>query len=118
MKSKDREIPGGPLTSAALHILLALAESDLHGYGIMLTVKLQSEGSYRIGPGTLYANLSSLMGKGWVGETQRKLEDGSSRREYFLTSAGEKALRAEVQRLRQLVTSARRRLTKLDERNA
>jgi len=108
----------GPLTTAALHILLALSESQLHGYGIMQSVKRQSEGSYRVGPGTLYANLAGLLDKGWVGETQRKMEDGSLRREYFLTSSGEQMLRAEIQRLRQIVASARRRLSKLDERDA
>jgi DNA-binding PadR family transcriptional regulator len=115
---KSKESREGPLTTAALHILLALSESDLHGYGIMQSIKRQSEGNYRVGPGTLYANLAGLLDKGWVGETQRKMEDGSSRREYLLTSTGEQVLRAEIQRLRQLVTSARRRLNKLDERDA
>jgi DNA-binding PadR family transcriptional regulator len=59
-----------------------------------------------------------LLDKGWVGETQRKMEDGSTRREYFLTPTGKQVLRAEVQRLRQIVASARRRLNKLDERGA
>src|SRR5689334_13904228 len=107
MKSKDGH--EGPLTTAALHILLALSESDLHGYGIMQSVKRQSTGGYRIGPGTLYANLSGLLDKGWVGEKQRKMEDGETRREYFLTADGERALREEIQRLRQIVASARKR---------
>lgn len=115
MKS-NRE--AGPLPTAALHILLALSESHLHGYGIMQSIKRQSEGSYRVGPGTLYANLSGLLEKGWVGETQRKMADGSNRREYFLTADGERVLRAEIQRLRQLINAARRRLSKLDERDA
>lgn len=107
-----------PLTTAALYILVALAESDLHGYGIMQSVKRQSGGKYRIGPGTLYANLSGLLEKGWVGETQRRMEDGGNRREYFLTSNGERVLRDEIARLQQIVVSARGRLGKLDERNA
>jgi DNA-binding PadR family transcriptional regulator len=115
---KSKESREGPLTTAALHILLALSESDLHGYGIMLSIKRQSDGSYRVGPGTLYANLAGLLDKGWVGETQRKMEDGGTRREYFLTPAGKQVLRAEILRLRQIVTSARRRLNKLDERDA
>lgn len=107
-----------PLTTAALHILVALSESSLHGYGIMQSIKRQSEGGYRIGPGTLYANLPGLLDKGLVGEKQRKMEDGESRREYFLTADGERALRAEIQRLRQIVASAQRRLNKLGERGA
>ena len=112
---KDNE---RPLSSAALHILLALAESDLHGYGIMQSVKRQSEGTFKLGPGTLYANLDRLLASGLVGETERKLKGSETRREYCLTSSGEHVLRLEVQRLRQVVNVARTRLGKLDERGA
>ena len=105
----------GPLTTAALYILLALSEGDLHGYGIMQSVKIQSGGSYKIGPGTLYANLSTLLAKGLVGEGQRKLKNGDTRREYCLTSDGERVLRAEVRRLQRVVATARRRLGSLSE---
>jgi DNA-binding PadR family transcriptional regulator len=102
-----------PLSSAALHILVALTESDLHGYGIMQSVKRQSNGSYRLGPGTLYANLDRLLANGWVGESQRKLANGDTRREYRLTPSGKQVLRLEVRRLRQVVDIARTRLSKL-----
>ena len=113
MEVKDR-----PLSSAALHILLALAESNLHGYGIMQAVKRQSGGTYRLGPGTLYANLDRLLASGLVGENERRLKDGETRREYCLTSNGERVLRLEVRRLRQVIDVARARLGKLGERGA
>jgi len=116
MNSKERN--QRPLTTAALQILVALSESQLHGYGIMQSVKRQSDGEYRLGPGTLYATLAGLLERGWVGETQRKMNDGEYRREYFLTANGELVLRAEIQRLQQIVGAARRRLSKLDERKA
>ena len=106
-------IQNRPLSSAALHILVALTESDLHGYGIMQSVKRQSGGSYRLGPGTLYANLDRLLANGWIGESQRKLENGDARREYHLTPSGKQVLRLEVRRLRQVVEIARTRLSKL-----
>ncbi len=109
MTVKDR-----PLSTAALHILLALAESNLHGYGIMLTVKRQSEGKFKLGPGTLYANLDRLLAAGLVGETERRTKGGEKHREYHLTSGGEQVLRAEIRRLQQLVTTARG-LGQLDE---
>jgi DNA-binding PadR family transcriptional regulator len=119
MKVKDNKNDNErPLSSAALHILLALAESDLHGYGIMQSVKRQSQGMFKLGPGTLYANLDRLLAGGLVGETERKLKDGETRREYCLTPNGERVLRLEVQRLRQVVNVARTRLGKLDERGA
>ena len=109
---KDR-----PLSTASLHILLALAESNLHGYGIMQAVKRQSGGNYKLGPGTLYANLDRLLADGLVGETEREIKDGETRREYCLTPNGERVLRAEIRRLRQVVNVARARLGKLDERD-
>jgi DNA-binding PadR family transcriptional regulator len=111
MEAEDR-----PLSSAALHILLALAESNLHGYGIMQAVKRQSGGQYKLGPGTLYANLDRLLANGWVGESERQLKNGDTRREYHLTANGERVLRHEIRRLRQVVDVARTRLGKLDER--
>jgi DNA-binding PadR family transcriptional regulator len=111
VKENDR-----PLSSAVLHILLALAQSNLHGYGIMQAVKRQSSGDFRLGPGTLYANLDRLLAGGLVGETTGKLKDGERRREYFLTAGGERVLRAEIRRLRLVVDLARSRLGKLDER--
>ena len=77
----DMETEHRPLSSAALHILLALAESNLHGYGIMQAVKRQSGGQYKLGPGTLYSNLDRLLANGWVGEIERHLKHGDTRRE-------------------------------------
>jgi DNA-binding PadR family transcriptional regulator len=109
------EVKDKPLSTAALHILLALAESNLHGYGIMQSAKRQSGGAYKLGPGTLYANLDRLLASGLVGETQRRLKDGETRREYSLTASGDRALRAEIRRLRQVVDVARTRLGKLEK---
>jgi len=114
MEGKDTQ--ERPLSSASLHILLALTESDLHGYGIMQSVKRQSGGNFRLGPGTLYANLDRLLAAGLIGETERKLKDGETRREYSLTADGERVLRQEILRLRQMVNVARLRLGKLDEK--
>jgi len=106
------------MTVAALHILMALSENQLHGYGIMQTVKRQSGEHYKMGPGTLYDNLAKLMEQGLVSEVHRQQEGGESRREYRLTAAGERALRAEVLRLEKVVLTAKRRLARLDERKA
>jgi DNA-binding PadR family transcriptional regulator len=114
MKNQEKE---RPLSTAALHINLALAESNLHGYGIKLSVKRQSEGRFKLGPGTMYANLDRLLAAGLVGETERRMKDGERRREYHLTSGGERALRAEIRRLQQVVATARG-LGQLDEGSA
>src|SRR5438552_2367757 len=101
-----------PLAPATLHILLALAGEDLHGYGIMQEVSRQSEGRYRLGPGTLYDNLQRLMDQGLVEEAGRRPRDQDSRRRYYrLSSAGRGVLAAEIGRLEGVVRKARLHLT-------
>src|ERR1700757_3140903 len=100
-----------PLSPATLHILLSLAGEDLHGYGIMQEVARQSEGKYKLGPGTLYDNLQKLIQREWLGELGQRAGDEDPRRRYYrLTSAGRGVLTAEVTRLAEVVREARSRL--------
>src|SRR5213594_100566 len=98
-----------PLAPAALHILLALAGEDLHGYGIMQEVSRQSEGQYKLGPGTLYYNLQRLLDQGLVQEIDHSGEV-SRRRYYRLNSLGRSVLKAEIGRLEGVVRDGRVRL--------
>jgi DNA-binding PadR family transcriptional regulator len=108
-----------PLSSAAMHILLALAGEDLHGYGIMQEIARQSEGIYKPGPGTLYGNLEKLIQVGWVQELgPRRGDDDPRRRYYRITDAGRDVLRAETARLTQVVREARSRLRVPNPRRA
>jgi DNA-binding PadR family transcriptional regulator len=88
-----------PLSPAILHILISLAGEDRHGYGIMQEVALQSDGQYKLGPGTLYDNLQRLLDQGLVSEVHRKGEEDSRRRYYRLTSLGKRVVNAEIGRL-------------------
>ena len=100
-----------PLAPATLHILLSLAGEDLHGYGIMKEVSRQSEGRYKLGPGTLYDNLQRLMEQGMVQEAARRSGNEDPRRRYYrLTSLGRRVLAAEIERLDGVVRDARLRL--------
>jgi DNA-binding PadR family transcriptional regulator len=108
-----------PLSPASLHILLALAGEDLHGYGIMLEVARQSDRQYKIGPGTLYDNLQKLIQRGWVQDLgQRPGDDDPRRRYYRLTAAGCHVLEAETARLAQVIREARSRLRLANPRRA
>ena len=98
-----------PLSPATLHILLSLAGEDLHGYGIMQEVARQSEGKYKLGPGTLYDNLQKLIQRKFVQELGRRPGDDDPRRRYYrLTSLGRGVLAAETDRLGDVVREARR----------
>src|SRR5436190_16804084 len=91
-----------PLAPATLHILLALAGEDLHGYGIMQEISRQSEGRYRLGPGTLYDNLQRLVKLGVVEAVGEDPQD-SRRRYYRLTLLGRRVISAEISRLEGVV---------------
>ena len=99
-----------PLPSAAFQILLSLAGEDLHGYGIMRQVAEQTEGRMRLGPGTLYSSIQSLLEARLIEEVDQR-EDaklGNERRRYYrLTSAGRKLARSEAERLADLLRVAR-----------
>jgi DNA-binding PadR family transcriptional regulator len=99
-----------PLPSAAFQILLSLAGEDLHGYGIMRQVAEQTEGRMRLGPGTLYSSIQTLLEAKLIEELDQR-EDaklGHKRRRYYrLTSAGRKLARFEAERLADLLRVAR-----------
>jgi len=88
-----------PLSPAILHILISLAGEDRHGYGIMQEVALQSDGQYKLGPGTLYDNLQRLLDQGLVSEVIRRGEEDSRRRYYRLSSLGKRVVNLEIGRL-------------------
>jgi DNA-binding PadR family transcriptional regulator len=99
-----------PLPSAAFQILLALADEDRHGYGIMRQVAEQTEGRMRLGPGTLYGSVKTLLEAELIEEVDQP-EDaklGQERRRYYrLTSGGRKLARSEAERLADLLRVAR-----------
>jgi DNA-binding PadR family transcriptional regulator len=100
-----------PLSPATLHILLSLAADDLHGYAIMQEITRQSEGKYKLGPGTLYDNLQKLIERKFVEELGHRPGDDDPRRRYYrLTSLGRGVLAAETDRLQEVVREARSRL--------
>jgi DNA-binding PadR family transcriptional regulator len=108
-----------PLSPATLHILLSLAGADLHGYAIMQEVLRQSQGQYKLGPGTLYDNLQKLIERRFVEELGHRAEDDDPRRRYYrLTSRGRGVLAAEVSRLEGVVREGKLRLQPARPRRA
>ncbi len=101
-----------PLPSAAFQILLSLAGEDLHGYGIMRHVAEQTDGRMRLGPGTLYSSIQTLLEEKFIEEVDQpeEIKLGQERRRYYrLTSAGRKLARSEADRLAGLLRVARTR---------
>jgi DNA-binding PadR family transcriptional regulator len=99
-----------PLTPAAFHILLALADGEKHGYAIMQEADTISGGQVKLGPGTLYGTLKRMLGDGWIEESDTRPDpdlDDERRRYYRLTNLGGRVARAETARLARLVEAAR-----------
>ncbi len=96
-----------PLTPAVFHILLALSDGRKHGYAIMKQVEADGGGSLRMGPGTLYGSLQRMTAAGLIRELEEM--DNERRRYYCLTGVGERALEAELARLRQALASAKKK---------
>ncbi|HYN26577.1 MAG TPA: PadR family transcriptional regulator [Pyrinomonadaceae bacterium] len=99
-----------PLTPAMFHILLALADRERHGYHIMQEVEERTEGSVRLGPGTLYGSIKRMLSDGLVEESGERPDpemDDERRRYYRLTDFGYRVATAEAERLARLVKSAR-----------
>ena len=95
-----------PLKPVELHILLALADGDLHGYGLTLAVDERSDGVIRLAPGNLYQVLKRLLADGLVAEAPPPATDDDSRRRlYRLTALGGRVAAAELERLRALTSS-------------
>ena len=102
-----------PLPTVAFHILLALANDELHGYAIMRQVEEQTGGRMRLGPGTLYGSLKTMLEAGLIEELDERPDEGDSterRRYYRLTSAGRKRAQSEAEKLIDLLRLARAKL--------
>ena len=103
------------LTPAAVHILLALADEDRHGLGIVDEVERRTGGEVKLGPGTLYGTIKRLRVAGLIEEpadpaTPADPAQGDTRRRYYrITSAGREALQTEARRLERLVLTARQK---------
>ena len=98
-----------PLPEATLHILLALADQERHGYAIIQDVEARTDGELRLSAGTLYRSVARMVEQGLITETaaRRTRDDDERRRYYKITSFGTAVARAELRRLAQLVRIGR-----------
>ena len=96
------------------HILVSLADRDLHGSAIARDVLDQTVGALRLWPATLYRTLDDMVAHGLILELTgpEHPEDKSGRRRYYrATPSGRAELAAEAERLATLAGTARRRLS-------
>jgi DNA-binding PadR family transcriptional regulator len=109
MAEERRVEPLLPLTPAVFHVLLALTEGDIHGYGILKEVARLTVGAATLSTGTLYAILRRLTSEGMVVERKDRPApelDDDRRRYYHLTEFGRRVACAEAERLREMLALA------------
>lgn len=93
-----------PLTPTVFHMLLALADGEKHGYGIMKAVEDETQGQMQIRIGSLYGSIRRMIEAGLIEETNERPDpelDDERRRYYGLTGFGRRALIAEAARIAQ-----------------
>lgn len=98
-----------PLKPVVFHVLLALAEEDLHGYGVIKSVRERSDERIQLETGAFYRHLKKLLDGGLVEESDERPDDVDARRGayYRLTDVGRRVLTAESARLSELVDATR-----------
>ncbi len=99
-----------PLPPAVFHILMAVADEDRHGYGIIQEVLSRTNGDVRLSPGTLYRSIQRMLDDDLIVEISERPApelDDERRRYYRITAFGRAAARAEANRLQELVRLAR-----------
>lgn len=99
-----------PLPASQLHILLALANGEKHGYAVMREIAEMTDGSVTMGPGTLYGAIKRMLQSGLIEELDERPDpdiDDERRRYYRVTGFGASVVSAETARLEMLVQTAR-----------
>ena len=98
-----------PLSPPVFHVLLALGDRALHGYGIMQAFDEKTGGTEAILPGTLYATIARMVEADLIEELTEPPADSTDRRRryYRVTEYGRDVARAESGRLARLLDVAR-----------
>jgi len=98
------------LQPAVFHILMALADEDRHGYGIIQEVLTRTNGDVRLSPGTLYRSVQRMLDDDLIIEVHERPApelDDERRRYYRITKTGKRVAQEEANRLSDLVRLAR-----------
>lgn len=74
--------------STAVMVLRLLAEKPMYGYQIVKELQIRSEGYFDLEQGTLYPALHRLEKDGLVDSKWEVVEDGPSRKYYYITAGG------------------------------
>lgn len=97
------------ITPLTYQILLALADADRHGYGIIREIEDRLGAGSAPSTGALYLAVQRMEREGLIVETDAEEEGDARRRYYALTKSGRAVAEEESRRLAALVATARRK---------
>jgi PadR family transcriptional regulator PadR len=101
MGRKSELLPG----TLDMLILKTLTRGAMHGYGIALSIKRQSDEALTVEEGSLYPALQRLLLQGWVKAEWKMTETNRRARYYTLTAGGRKRLGLEVSQFEEMVAA-------------
>ena len=84
--------------SDSMYYMMLSLTTPRHGYGIMKHVEDLTQGETKIGPGTLYTNLTKMEENGWIVEREDIEVEDERRVPYSLTEAGIQVFQHELDR--------------------
>jgi DNA-binding PadR family transcriptional regulator len=97
-----------PLPHLSLHVLLALAEGEGHGWAIIRRIEELTQGVWSPSAGSLYLAMVKLEKTGLIVEVAAPPDATDARRRYYrLTPLGNQVLAAEMERLASIVARGR-----------
>ncbi len=99
-----------PLTPAMLHVLIALADRERHGYAILKEIKRRTDDRVELSAGTLYGVIRRLYSDGMIEESDERPDpdlDDERRRYYRLTEFGRRVVAAEAERMESVLQMVR-----------
>ena len=94
MPAKDNITKYLPLTESTYYIMISIIQ-PLHGYAVMQQVEATSQGTVKVGPGTIYGAFSTLEQEGLI----IMVHEEDRRKSYMLTDKGRKVLKEYIHRL-------------------
>ena len=98
----------GPLKGTVdLLVLRTLELEPRHGVGVADRIARMTDGTFALGPGSLFPALHRLEQRGWIAGEWRETDEGRRARFYALTPAGRRRLAAEKRHWARIVAAMR-----------
>jgi len=104
-----------PLSEVSFYILLSLASSSKHGYGIWKDVETLSNQSLKLSTSTLYDALERMLQQGLILRVEEEGEQNSGRvrKFYRINELGRKVLAIDMSRMQRLLDLSTARLQEI-----